>query len=43
MLGTMPLWRHGECKFLIDSVVASAMGHVAPEMTVGDLKGGRTM
>ena len=29
-----------ECKFLIDSVVASAMGHVAPEMTVGDLKGG---
>lgn len=29
-----------ECKFLIDSVVASAMGKVAPEMTVGDLKGG---
>lgn len=29
-----------ECKFLVDSVVASAMGKVAPEMTVGDLKGG---
>ena len=29
-----------ECKFLIDSVVASAMGKIAPEMTVGDLKGG---
>ncbi len=29
-----------ECKYLIDSVVASAMGKVAPEMTVGDLKGG---
>ena len=29
-----------ECKFLIDSVVTSAMGKVAPEMTVGDLKGG---
>ena len=29
-----------ECKFLIDSVVAAAMGQVAPEMTVGDLKGG---
>ena len=29
-----------ECKFLIDSVVASAMGKVAPEMIVGDLKGG---
>jgi N-methylhydantoinase B len=29
-----------ECKFLIDSVVASAMGQVVPEMTVGDLKGG---
>ena len=29
-----------ECKFLIDSVVASAMGKVAPAMTVGDLKGG---
>ena len=29
-----------ECKFLIDSVVASAMGKVAPEMMVGDLKGG---
>lgn len=29
-----------ECKFLIDSVVAAAMGQVAPKMTVGDLKGG---
>jgi len=29
-----------ECKYLIDSVVAAAMGKVAPEMTVGDLKGG---
>ena len=29
-----------ECKFLIDSVVASAMGKVVPKMTVGDLKGG---
>lgn len=29
-----------ECKFLIDSVVAAAMGQVVPEMTVGDLKGG---
>jgi N-methylhydantoinase B len=29
-----------EVKFLIDSVVAAAMGQVVPEMTVGDLKGG---
>ncbi len=29
-----------ECKFLIDSVVASAVSQVVPEMSVGDLKGG---
>jgi N-methylhydantoinase B len=29
-----------ECKFLIDSVVAAAMGQIVPKMTVGDLKGG---
>ena len=29
-----------EVKFLIDSVVASAMGQIVPEMAVGDLKGG---
>ena len=29
-----------EVKFLIDSVVAAAMGQVVPEMSVGDLKGG---
>jgi N-methylhydantoinase B len=29
-----------EVKFLIDSVVASAMGQAVPEMSVGDLKGG---
>lgn len=29
-----------ECKFLIDSVVAAAMGQIVPAMMVGDLKGG---
>ena len=38
--GDAPCGGMAECKFLIDSVVASAMCKVAPEMTVGDLKGG---
>ena len=38
--GDAPCGGMAECKFLIDSVVASAMGQVVPEMIVGDLKGG---
>ncbi len=37
---TAPCGGMAEVKFLIDSVVASAMGQVVPEMAVGDLKGG---
>lgn len=37
---TAPCGGMAEVKFLIDSVVAAAMGQVVPEMTVGDLKGG---
>lgn len=37
---TAPCGGMAEVKFLIDSVVAAAMGKVVPEMTVGDLKGG---
>ena len=37
---TAPCGGMAEVKFLIDSVVAAAMGQVVPEMSVGDLKGG---
>ncbi len=37
---TAPCGGMAEVKFLIDSVVAAAMGRVVPEMAVGDLKGG---
>jgi N-methylhydantoinase B len=37
---TAPCGGMAEVKFLIDSVVAAAMGQVVPEMMVGDLKGG---
>ena len=37
---TAPCGGMAEVKFLIDSVVAAAMGKVVPEMSVGDLKGG---
>ncbi len=37
---TAPCGGMAEVKFLIDSVVASVMGQVVPEMSVGDLKGG---
>jgi N-methylhydantoinase B len=37
---TAPCGGMAEVKFLIDSVVAAAMGQVMPEMMVGDLKGG---
>ena len=37
---TAPCGGMAEVKFLIDSVVAAAMGQVVPEMLVGDLKGG---
>ncbi len=37
---TAPCGGMAEVKFLIDAVVASAMCQVAPEMSVGDLKGG---
>jgi len=37
---TSPCGGMAEVKFLIDSVVASAMGQVVPHMSVGDLKGG---
>ncbi|MEE8332376.1 MAG: hydantoinase B/oxoprolinase family protein [Alphaproteobacteria bacterium] len=37
---TAPCGGMAEVKFLIDSVVAAAMGQVVPDMTVGDLKGG---
>lgn len=37
---TAPCGGMAEVKFLIDSVVAAAMGQVVPGMSVGDLKGG---
>ena len=37
---TAPCGGMAEVKFLIDSVVAAAMGQVVPDMMVGDLKGG---
>ena len=37
---TAPCGGMAEVKFLIDSVVAAAMGRLVPEMSVGDLKGG---
>ena len=37
---TAPCGGMAEVKFLIDSVVAAAMGKIVPEMVVGDLKGG---
>lgn len=37
---TAPCGGMAEVKFLIDSVVAAAMAQVAPQMMVGDLKGG---
>jgi N-methylhydantoinase B len=37
---TAPCGGMAEVKFLIDSVVAAAMGQVVPAMSVGDLKGG---
>ncbi|MDA1325442.1 MAG: hydantoinase B/oxoprolinase family protein [Proteobacteria bacterium] len=37
---TAPCGGMAEVKFLIDSVVAAAMGQVVPSMSVGDLKGG---
>jgi N-methylhydantoinase B len=37
---TAPCGGMAEVKFLIDSVVAGAMGQVVPDMAVGDLKGG---
>lgn len=37
---TAPCGGMAEVKFLIDSVVAAAMGQAVPSMSVGDLKGG---
>ncbi len=37
---TAPCGGMAEVKFLIDSVVAAAMGQVMPDLAVGDLKGG---